>query len=88
MNEFVRSSLFCVYLVVQSVLRFTDWRSVIGLPRIGATERGRGAHRRLVENNIDDKLLRWSRGSVLAFSTQIRILRAKKSSACLPSEGK
>jgi len=41
--------------------------------------------------------LRWSRGSVLAFSTQVcgfkpgqsrRIFRAKKSSACLPSEGK
>ena len=41
--------------------------------------------------------LRWSRGSVLAFSTQIcgfkpgrsrRIFRAKKSSARLPSEGK
>jgi len=41
--------------------------------------------------------LRWSRGSVLAFGTQIRgfslgrsrrIFRAKKSSARLPSEGK
>ena len=41
--------------------------------------------------------LRWSRGSVLAFSTQVRgfkpgrilrIFRAKKSSARLPSEGK
>ena len=43
------------------------------------------------------KRLRWSRGSVLAFSTQVRgfkpgrsrrIFRAKKSSARLPSEGK
>ena len=43
------------------------------------------------------KRLRWSRGSVLAFSTQVRgfnpgrsrrIFRVKKSSACLPSEGK
>ena len=43
------------------------------------------------------KRLRWSRGSVLAFGTQVRrfkpgrsrrIFRAKKSSACLPSEGK
>ena len=42
-------------------------------------------------------VLRWSRGSVLAFSTQVRgfkpgrsrrIFRAKKSSARLPSEGK
>ena len=41
--------------------------------------------------------LRWSRGRVLAFSTQVRgfkpgrsrrIFRAKKSSARLPSEGK
>jgi len=41
--------------------------------------------------------LRWSRGNVLAFSTQVcgfkpgrsrRIFRAKMSSACLPSEGK
>jgi hypothetical protein len=41
--------------------------------------------------------LRWSMGSVLVFSTQVlgfkpgqsrRIFRAKKSSACLPSEGK
>ena len=41
--------------------------------------------------------IQWSRGSVLAFSTQVRgfkpgrslrIFRAKKSSACLPSEGK
>ena len=41
--------------------------------------------------------LRWSRGSVLAFSTQVhgfkpgrgrRIFRAKKSSARLPSEGR
>jgi len=41
--------------------------------------------------------LRWCRGSVLAFSTQVcgfkprrgrRIFRAKKSSAHLPSEGK
>ena len=41
--------------------------------------------------------LRWSRGSVLAFSTKVRgfkpgrsrrIFRAKKSSARLPSEGK
>ena len=41
--------------------------------------------------------LRWSRGSVLAFSTQVRgfkpnrsrrIFRAKKSSASFPSEGK
>ena len=42
------------------------------------------------------KWLRWSRGSVLAFSTQVRgfaaeavgFLRANKSSARLPSEGK
>ena len=43
------------------------------------------------------KRLRWSRGSVLAFSTEVRgfkpgrsrrIFRAKKSSARLPSEGK
>jgi len=43
------------------------------------------------------KRLRWSRSSVLAFSTEVRgfkpgrnhrIFRAKKSSACLPSEGK
>jgi len=43
------------------------------------------------------KRLRWSRGSVLAFSTQVwgfkpgrsrRIFRAKKSSGRLPSEGK
>jgi hypothetical protein len=43
------------------------------------------------------KRLRWSRGSVLAFGTQVRefatigsrrIFRAKKSSARLPSEGK
>jgi hypothetical protein len=43
------------------------------------------------------KRLRWSRGSVLAFGTQVcgftpgrslRIFRAKKSSAHLPSEGK
>jgi hypothetical protein len=37
------------------------------------------------------KRLRWSRGSVLAFGTQLcgfKFLRAKKSSACLPSEGK
>jgi hypothetical protein len=42
-------------------------------------------------------MLRWSRGSVLAFGTQVsgfkprrsrRIFRAKKSSARLPSEGK
>ena len=41
--------------------------------------------------------LRWSRGSVLAFSTQVRefkpgrsrrIFRAKKTTARLPSEGK
>ena len=46
---------------------------------------------------IDIYRLRWSRGSVLAFSTQVRglkpgrnrrIFRAKKSSAHLPSEGK
>jgi len=46
---------------------------------------------------ISYKRLRWSRGSVLAFSTQVRgfkpgrsrrIFRAKKSSARLPSEGK
>jgi hypothetical protein len=45
----------------------------------------------------DIKMLRWSRGSVLDFSTQDcgfkpggsrRIFRAKKSSARLPSEGK
>ena len=45
-------------------------------------------------NYID---IRWSRGSVLAFSTHVRgfkpgrsrrIFRAKKSSARLPSEGK
>jgi hypothetical protein len=44
-----------------------------------------------------DKRLRWSRGSVLAFGTQVRrfkpgrshrIFRAKKSSTRLPSEGK
>jgi hypothetical protein len=44
-----------------------------------------------------EKWLRWSRGSVLAFGTQVRrfapdrsrrIFRAKKSSARLPSEGK
>ena len=39
------------------------------------------------------KRLRWSRGSVLAFGTQVRVFkvgffRAKKSSAHLPSEGK
>ena len=44
------------------------------------------------------KRLRWSRGSVLAFGTQVRgfkrgrsrriFFRAKKSSARLPSEGK
>jgi len=43
------------------------------------------------------KRLRWSKGSVLAFGTQVReiapgrsrrIFRAKKSSARLPSEGK
>jgi hypothetical protein len=48
-------------------------------------------------NLIFNKRLRWSRGSVLAFGTQVRgfkpgrsrrILRAKKSSARLPSEGK
>ena len=33
--------------------------------------------------------LRWSRGSVLAFGTQVRgVFRANKSSARLPSEGK
>jgi hypothetical protein len=46
---------------------------------------------------INSKWLRWSRGSVLAFGTQVRgfapgrsrwIFRAKKSSARLPSEGK
>ena len=47
---------------------------------------------------VKDMLLsKWSRGSVLAFSTQVcgfkpsrsrRIFRAKKSSARLPSEGK
>ena len=46
---------------------------------------------------IIHKWLRWSRGSVLAFRTQVRwfkpgrsrrIFRAKKSSARLPSEGK
>jgi aspartyl/asparaginyl beta-hydroxylase (cupin superfamily) len=41
----------------------------------------------------DTKRLRWSRGSVLAFGTQVRgfkpgFFRAKKSSARLPSEGK
>ena len=45
----------------------------------------------------DDLRLRWSRGRVLAFSTQVhgfkpgrsrQIFRAKKSSARLPSEGK
>ena len=44
-----------------------------------------------------DKRLRWSRGSVLAFGTQVcgsnpaeavRFFRVKKSSARLPSEGK
>jgi len=41
--------------VVKSVLRFTDWQNVIGLPRIGATEKGGGgAHRRLVESSTDD----------------------------------
>ena len=47
--------------------------------------------------SIQVQRLRWSRGSVLAFSTQVRgfkpgrsrrIFRAKKSSARLPSEGK
>ena len=47
--------------------------------------------------HIYQKRLRWSRGSVMAFSTQVRgfkpgrscrIFRAKKSSARLPSEGK
>jgi len=48
-------------------------------------------------NYEDDEQLWWSRGSVLAFGTQVhgfapgrsrRIFRAKKSSARLPSEGK
>jgi hypothetical protein len=46
---------------------------------------------------LQHERLRWSRGSVLAFGTQVRrfkpvqshrIFRAKKSSARLPSEGK
>jgi len=49
-----------------------------------------------VNVTTDYKRLRWSRGSVLAFVTQVRgfapgrsrqIFRAKKSSARLPSEG-
>ena len=51
----------------------------------------------ILHRYIFGKRLRWSRGSVLAFSTQVRrfkpgrsrgIFRAKKSSAHLPSEGK
>jgi hypothetical protein len=50
-----------------------------------------------VTRKIRCKRLRWSRSSVLAFGTLVhgfasgrsrRIFRAKKSSACLPSEGK
>jgi hypothetical protein len=46
---------------------------------------------------VELQRVRWSRGSVLAFGTQVRgfkpgrsrrIVRAKKSSARLPSEGK
>jgi hypothetical protein len=46
---------------------------------------------------IFSERLRWSRGSMLAFGTQVRgfapgrsrrTFRAKNSSACLPSEGK
>ena len=52
---------------------------------------------RRMNEHVPEKWLRWSRGSVLAFSTQVRgfapgrsrrIFRAKKSSARLPSEGK
>ena len=51
----------------------------------------------LTQSNISEERLRWSRGSLLAFGTQVRgfkpgrsrrIFRAKKSSARLPSEGK
>ena len=50
-----------------------------------------------VDVNLKQERLRWSRGSVLAFGTQVRgfapgrsrrIFRAKKSSARLPSEEK
>jgi predicted SPOUT superfamily RNA methylase MTH1 len=63
-----------------------------------------GYHISEYKSDLEDKLqtynkirLQWSRGSVLAFSTQVRgfkpgpshgIFRAKKSSARLPSEGK
>jgi hypothetical protein len=53
--------------------------------------------RELISANSKNQRLRWSRGSVLAFGTQVRgfkpgrsrrVFRAKKSSARLPSEGK